>query len=160
MPSDKFLLDAWQPNGPVVSDIDFELIQKLNELYRKLTRINKYLENLAPLTVGTLLDESSKNGLEQNIPLFNSMVNEITQSEILQLKNKVIEETTRLIKKKEVLAGEKKPSRVQVLHHHIHALVQCAADGLRIVARLSFAVSSRPCKSAMQFNRNDIRKFH
>ena len=106
IPSDKFLIDAWQPNGPVVSDIDFELIQELNELYRKLTRINKYLENLASLTVGTFLDESMKNGLEQNIPLFNAMVSEISQSKILQLKNKVIEETNILNKRWGALTGE------------------------------------------------------
>lgn len=43
-PSQNFLADAWKTTGPAISDIDFELIQLINDFYRNLERINNFID--------------------------------------------------------------------------------------------------------------------
>lgn len=99
-PSDKFIVDAWQPAGPTMSDIDFDLIQLLNDFYRKLTRINKFIDGAKEISQGMTIFFSQLNTAKNSVPLYNEMVNEITQKSILNLKNMVTKELDRLKKER------------------------------------------------------------
>ena len=99
-PRDLFIVDAWQPSGPTVSDIDFDLIQKLNDLYRKLTRINKLIGGANEITQDMMLFHSQFNRAKSSVPRYNKMVNEITQKNILNLKNRIAQELNRLQKER------------------------------------------------------------
>ena len=99
-PPDKFIVDAWQPAGPTVSDIDFDLIQLLNDLYRKLTRINKFIDGANEISQGMMLFHYQFNTAKSSVPRYNKMVNEITQKNILNLKNKIAQELNRLQKER------------------------------------------------------------
>lgn len=99
-PPDKFIVDAWQPAGPTVSDIDFDLIQLLNDLYHKLTRINKFIDGANEISQGMMLFHSQFNTAKSNVPRYNKMVNEITQKNILNLKNRIAQELNRLQKER------------------------------------------------------------
>ncbi len=99
-PPDKFIVDAWQPAGPTVSDIDFDLIQLLNDLYRKLTRINKFIDGANEISKGMMLLHSHFNTAKSSVPRYNKTVNEITQKNILNLKNRIAQELNRLQKER------------------------------------------------------------
>jgi len=99
-PPDKFIVDAWQPAGPTVSDIDFDLIQLLNDLYRKLTRINKFIDGANEISQGMMLSHSQFNTAKSSVPRYNKMVNEITQKNILNLKNRIAQELNKLQKER------------------------------------------------------------
>lgn len=99
-PPDKFIVDAWQPAGPTVSDIDFDLIQLLNDLYRKLTRINKFIDGANKISQGMMLFHYQFNTAKSSVPRYNKMVNEITQKNILNLKNRIAQELNRLQKER------------------------------------------------------------
>ena len=99
-PPNKFIVDAWQPAGPTVSDIDFDLIQLLNDLYRKLTHINKFIDGANRISQGMMLLHSQFNTAKSSVPRYNKMVNEITQKNILNLKNRIAQELNRLQKER------------------------------------------------------------
>jgi hypothetical protein len=98
VPSEAFIVDAWQLSGPIVSNIDFELIQTLNELYRKLIRINSFIYSMKTLSVGMMIDEADINSIENGIPRYDRMLNEISKNTILDLKNVVAKELIKLQK--------------------------------------------------------------
>jgi hypothetical protein len=99
-PPDKFVVDAWQPSGPTVSDIDFELIQMLNDFYRKLLRINKFIEGAGAISKDMLLFHAQLNTAKREIPHYNKAISEITQKKIINLKNKIAQEVNRLQKER------------------------------------------------------------
>lgn len=101
LPPERFVVGAWPANLPGTSDIDFELAQSLAELSRKLTRANVYLDTVATLAPGSNVDEASRNALERNFPRFNAAIAEITQSKLVQLKNRITQETKKLQKRKD-----------------------------------------------------------
>jgi len=95
-PSDKFVVDAWEPSGPTVSYIDFELTQLLNSFYRKLLRINTFIEGAHVISKGMLITEPQLNHTKNAIPSYNKMIGEITKNRIIQLKNMVAKEIIKL----------------------------------------------------------------
>lgn len=95
-PTEKFIADAWQPAGPTVSNIDFELIQKLNDLYRKIIRVNKYIDGSKEISSGMILFEPNVNKLKTSVPEYNDSIGEITQNTVLNLKNEITKEINRL----------------------------------------------------------------
>jgi hypothetical protein len=98
-PPNKFIVDSWQPSGPTFSYIDFELIQLLNDLYRKLNRINDFLDNIYSISQGMTLPYSDFYTITAvSLPQFNKTVNEITQKSILNLKNRISQELVKLQK--------------------------------------------------------------
>ena len=101
LPPDRFVVGAWPSTVPASSDIEFELAQALGELNRKLTRANAYLESVATLAPGANIDEAQKNAIERNFPRFNTAIAEITQSKLVQLKNRIAQETKKLQKRKD-----------------------------------------------------------
>ena len=104
LPPDRFVVGSWPTSLLGSTDIDFELVQSLVELNRKLIRANAYLEVVANLAPGTNVDEASKNNLERNFPRFNAAVAEITQTKLLQLKNRIGQEVKTLQKRKDALS--------------------------------------------------------
>ena len=101
LPPERFVVGAWPSTIPGASDIDFELAQALAELSRKLTRANAFLETVATLAPGANIDEAQKNALERNFPRFNTAIAEITQTKLVQLKNRIAQETKKLQKRKD-----------------------------------------------------------
>lgn len=95
-PSDEFIVDAWQLSGPTVSNINFELIQKLNELYRKLTRMNKFIGGAKEISNGMTIFETNVNTLKSSVPKYNKMISDISQKNILNLKNEITQELNKL----------------------------------------------------------------
>ena len=100
LPPDKLVADAWQPSGPPVSDIEFELIQRLNDFYRKLSRANDFLKNMGAISQDMLLPKASVNSINYSVPQYNSVIGEITQKKILRLKNEIASEVNRLQKER------------------------------------------------------------
>lgn len=99
-PSDDFLVNAWQQSGPAVSNIDFELTQKINELYRKLSRINKFLDGTKWMSDGMIISESDVNAINSNVPKYNKVISDISQKKIVNLKNEITNELDRLQKER------------------------------------------------------------
>lgn len=99
-PPDEFIVNAWQLSGPPVSNINFELIQKLNELYRKLSRINKFIVNANGISDGMIISESTVNSIKNSVPEYNNAIADISQKNILNLKNEIAQELIRLHKER------------------------------------------------------------
>ena len=104
VPSEKFVLGSWPTNLSSSSDIDFELVQALNDLNRKLMRVNGFLEQLSRLAPGETVDEATKKALERDIPQFNTAIAEITQSKLVQIKNRITEEIKKLQKRRDEIS--------------------------------------------------------
>ena len=96
VPTEKFVIGAWPTDLSSSSDIDFELAQALTELHRNLKRANAFLEQISPIVPKSIVFESTKDSMEKSIPKFNTMIAEITQSKLVQIKNRVTEEIKKL----------------------------------------------------------------
>lgn len=90
MPRNKFVIDAWEAGGPIVSNIEFGLIQSINDLYRKLLRINKLLEKVDYINTGDTYSSRTIKQLNRIIPELNSLINELSQKKLVELKNEII----------------------------------------------------------------------
>ena len=104
LPPDRFVVGSWAINGPRSSDIDFELIQALNELYRKLQRANAFLDQMAELFPSARITEATRNGIENNVPRYNSAIAEVTQTKLVQVKNRITDEIRKLQKRRDEIS--------------------------------------------------------
>ena len=89
IPKDLFVLTCWPYGGPTVTEIDFDLVQGLNELYRKLSQVNRSIDEIRYISKNNIL---FRRDVEQVNELTDSISNdivEITQEKILRLKNKI-----------------------------------------------------------------------
>jgi len=102
-PPDRFVVGTWSLNSSRPSDIDFELVQSLNELNRSILRVNSFLENISTIGPGSLINESTKHQLDESIPRYNSMISEITQKKLLQIKNQVADDIKKLQKRRDAV---------------------------------------------------------
>ena len=98
LPPNNFAADAWPSGGPAISDINFDLLQKINDLYRIFARVNKFIKNMRAIHPGSVHSASVVNNLNTIIPQYNSVIGEITQNKIVQLKNEISKELDRLKK--------------------------------------------------------------
>jgi hypothetical protein len=103
-PPDRFVVGSWLMNSPSASDIDFELVQSLNELNRSLLRVNSFLEHISTIGPGTVIDESTKIQLDDSIPRYNSMIAEVTQKKLIQIKNQITDEIKKLQKRRDEIS--------------------------------------------------------
>lgn len=96
LPPETFLRYAWPMGGPGISDIDFELSQRLEDLYRKLWRVNDAIREVSYFGEGTVIKKPEMKFILRKIRFVEKIVTEITQQEILALKNDVAKEIVRL----------------------------------------------------------------
>ena len=72
----------------------------LNDFYRKLLLINKFIKGAQAISKDMILIQSQLNTTKNTIPHYNKKISEITQKKIIDLKNKIAKEVNRLQKER------------------------------------------------------------
>jgi hypothetical protein len=95
-PSEQFRIETWTHDRTQVTDVDFSLLQDLDEYYRVLRKINRVIRGLRNLGKGSQLSEPAVELISRDVETANSLVKEISKQKILDLKNRVSNEIRRL----------------------------------------------------------------
>jgi len=101
IPTEMFVLSAWPYGGPLTTEIDFDLVQNISELYRKLSLINRLMDDIRYISDNRRLyprDIERINELKESI---KSNITYITQEKILNLKNQISHEINRLAEERQ-----------------------------------------------------------
>ena len=100
----QFYVETWPPGGPGVSEINFALIQEINDLYRDLRRLNGFIERLRNITAGRAVTEHIAEYLRLEAATYESLVARISGDSILGAKNRISAEIVRLNDRRRRLA--------------------------------------------------------
>jgi len=92
MPEERFFINSWPLTGPQVSEINFDLIDQLNDLFIKLFKINEDIDEVWSLLIreriGYLFYQKIKT-LEKKV---NENISDISSEKLVELKDKIRDE--------------------------------------------------------------------
>lgn len=95
-PSEPFRMETWLNERTNVTEVDFQLLQDLDEFYRELIKINRVIAGLQRLGKGSQINEPYMELINRDLKMANLSIKEVTKQKILGLKNRVRNEVQRL----------------------------------------------------------------
>ncbi len=111
-PRNVFLIDAWPKGGPAVSDIDFELTREIDDFYRKLIHVNGVIKGVNYIGPEVVISKVEVESITREFKMMEQIINDLTQQKIVDIKNKITAETTRLTESRtEILERTKSVTR-------------------------------------------------
>ncbi|KPA14181.1 secreted protein [Candidatus Magnetomorum sp. HK-1] len=99
IPDETFSLCIWPISGPSVTEINFDLVVKLNELYLKLFKINENIDNIWSLLLKERIGHLFHQKIKKLKKVINNNISDISSEKIVELKDNIRDEVNRLQKK-------------------------------------------------------------
>ncbi|QGX40541.1 hypothetical protein E2H98_13025 [Permianibacter aggregans] len=95
-PRETLVVEAWSTGFPEVSNIDFELLQQINEYYRSVRRVNETVDRFMNLSKGATITQGFSDVVKAHILSHNKNLEELRKKSFVELKNKIVKEQERL----------------------------------------------------------------
>lgn len=81
--------DSWKTSYPEAGDIPFDLLNEINEYYRRVRNANSLIDRLEGVSQGIGVASGYRKVIEEDIAYFNSQVDELKRLDAIKLKNKI-----------------------------------------------------------------------
>lgn len=105
-PRELLVIDVWETGFPETSNIEFDLLNQINDYYQSIRRVNKTVEQLMSISQGIAVKKGFSEVLTVHIKKHNEVVQRLKSQNFVALKNKIIKEKVRLTKIRNKLLGD------------------------------------------------------